>query len=341
MSEPIPLRRPSAADCSVLKASSPDDLLAVVPYQVGFHPTDSLVVVAVSAERGRLGFSMRLDLPDARQAPSVADHAVAALRRNDTDSAVVMAYSDSAALADPVVEEMLDRLDEEDIVVLEALRADGARWFSYLCDGPCCPAHGTEYDVSCHPLTAAAVVQGGVALPDRAALEASVAPVQGITAVSMAQATARAEDALLAEESNDEPDALADLLQQRMRALVCAFLDNPRRLRDDEIADAAVWARSIRVRDVAWMMMTRADAEQHLALWRQVLGRVVPPYEPAPACLTAFAAWLHGNGALAGCALDRALAADPGYSMAHLISEALHMALPPSTWEEMRREMTG
>jgi hypothetical protein len=56
------------------------------------------------------------------------------------------------------------------------------------------------------------------------------------------------------------------------------------------------------------------------------------PAGPGPATsrpLLAFAAWQCGNGALANIALDRALADDPGYSMARLLRGVLDAAVPP------------
>ena len=41
-------------------------------------------------------------------------------------------------------------------------------------------------------------------------------------------------------------------------------------------------------------------------------------------------AWQSGNGALANLALDRALADDPGYSMALLLRQAIDSGAPPS-----------
>ena len=52
-----------------------------------------------------------------------------------------------------------------------------------------------------------------------------------------------------------------------------------------------------------------------------------------PASLLAFAAWLAGHGALAWCALDRAILVDPDYAMARLVGTALEQALAPNVWE--------
>ena len=49
--------------------------------------------------------------------------------------------------------------------------------------------------------------------------------------------------------------------------------------------------------------------------------------------LLAFAAWHHGDGALAWCAIDRCLDVDPDYSMAHCVAQILTGAVPPSVWE--------
>src|SRR6202035_5131535 len=53
-------------------------------------------------------------------------------------------------------------------------------------------------------------------------------------------------------------------------------------------------------------------------------------YVPAPAALLAFAAWQAGNGAMANVAAQRALAADPEYSMALLLLDAIGAGIPPS-----------
>ena len=92
----------------------------------------------------------------------------------------------------------------------------------------------------------------------------------------------------------------------------------------------AVLLADLRVRDDAWARMDPAHRDQHRRLWTDVLRGAALDYVPAPASLLAFTAWQSGNGALASMAIDRALGADPGYSMAHLLAGAVEAALPPS-----------
>jgi hypothetical protein len=98
---------------------------------------------------------------------------------------------------------------------------------------------------------------------------------------------------------------------------------------DDEVAWLGVLMVSLRVRDEAWVRMDEANLGAHIRLWRDVLRRVAEPYAAGPASLLAFAAWRAGEGALANIALDRALSADPGYSMARLLHELFISGLPP------------
>ena len=86
----------------------------------------------------------------------------------------------------------------------------------------------------------------------------------------------------------------------------------------------------MRVRDDAWARMVPGHIQAHLRLWTDLVRRAPARYAPAPASLLAFTAWQAGNGALANVAAQRALAADPEYSMAMLILEAIGAGMPPS-----------
>ena len=99
---------------------------------------------------------------------------------------------------------------------------------------------------------------------------------------------------------------------------------------DDQVAWLALALTSLRVRDDAWARMDVDFRDAHTRLWTDVIRRAEPTYLPAPACLLAFTAWQSGNGALANVALDRALAVDPGYSMALLLRDTIDAGAPPS-----------
>jgi hypothetical protein len=101
-------------------------------------------------------------------------------------------------------------------------------------------------------------------------------------------------------------------------------------LTDDEVAWLGVTLTDLRVRDDAWARMDPQFHEAHQRLWIDIVRRLPPDFVAPPAALLAFTAWQAGDGALASVAIERALDADPHYSMALLVADALHAGLPPS-----------
>jgi hypothetical protein len=319
-----------------LVARGAEDVLSVVPYLLGFHPSESLVVLSLDGARRRVGFRLRVDLPEQpAQAQALGRQLLPLLQRNGATTVLLMAYAADDRVAGPVMAAALEQLRTAGINVGDAWRADGSRWWSYLCsDRRCCPLEGTPYDATGAVCAAEAVLRGLVALPDRATLQQSVAAVSGRRLVEMRRATRRAEAEILpglavGPGGGGQPVRRA---QERVVAAVSGFVSRPRELSDAEVARLSVWLRHVHVRDAAWCMLDPARPDPHVDLWRQVTRRAVPGHTAAPASLLAFAAWVAGNGALAQCGLERALADDPGYSMAALIGETLACGLPPSAW---------
>ncbi|MBX6358354.1 MAG: DUF4192 domain-containing protein, partial [Micromonosporaceae bacterium] len=337
-----------------LTVRSTVDLLALVPCLLGFHPADSLVVVAM--RRGQVIFAARGDLPAAR-APRAASGALAGqlaavVRRQGCEAAVVIGYgpADRVAAAAPVG---CDALSRQGVQVLDALRVTAGRYFSLLCADPrCCPPDGTAFDASASPLAAEAVFAGQVVLPDRDALVRQLAPVGGPARESMHLAAGRAEDRLArllagaAGATSGKPDAgrpapggpetpagrgAAAVLRAGRAAVRQALArgEAGQRLTDDEVAWLALLLCHPVVRDFAWQRTGPDDWQ--IALWTDVLRRVEPDLAAAPGSLLAFAAWRSGFGSLAGIALERALDADPAYPMALVLDDMLRRGLPPST----------
>ncbi|MFE9956375.1 DUF4192 domain-containing protein [Micromonospora sp. NPDC005299] len=362
-----------------LAVRSPADLVAAVPYLLGFHPADSVVVVAMRGRR--VVFAARSDLPEPGSDPRrAARHLAEVVARQRTDAATVLGYGPAARVTG-AVDAVGEALDQAGLLVLDALRVTDGRWWSYLCAEPaCCPPEGTPYDAAASQVSAAAVFAGQVALPDRAALAAQVAPIDGPVRVAMRRATVRARHRLmelagkatgptgkaarpagdaglageaarlagdagrtgvaagLAEEAagrageavgNAPVDGRA-VRSAGVAAVRTAFRRHRRgeRLGDDEVAWLTVLLTHLPVRDHAWSRTDGRDAD--ISLWTDVLCRAEPELIAAPGCLLAFAAWRAGHGALAAVALERVLAAHPGYSLAVLLDDALRRGLAPS-----------
>ncbi|MER6587335.1 MULTISPECIES: DUF4192 domain-containing protein [Micromonospora] len=338
-----------------LSVRSPADMVTAVPYLLGFHPADSVVVVAVRGRR--VVFAARGDLPAPGADPGpAARHLAHVVARQDADAATVVGYGPAARVTG-AVDAIGDALTAAGLVVLDALRVTDGRWWSYLCAEPsCCPPEGTPYDPAASQVSAAAVFAGQVALPDRAALAAQVSPLDGPVRLAMRRATGRARLRLAAltggtpaqsgrgpEAGSSVPgdgDVRADgggpedspraVRSAGTAAVRAAFRRQRRgeRLDDDEVAWLTVLLTHIPVRDHAWSRTDGRDAD--ISLWTDVTRRAEPDLIAAPGCLLAFSAWRSGHGALAAVALERVLSAHPGYSLALLLDEALRRGVAPS-----------
>ena len=83
-----------------IRVSSPADVLAIVPHLLGFHPTDSFVVIGVRGDGDRVELGFRYDLPaatpDAGAAEAIAGHAVEGRRaaRNLGSGTLSLRHSD-------------------------------------------------------------------------------------------------------------------------------------------------------------------------------------------------------------------------------------------------------
>jgi hypothetical protein len=167
---------------------------------------------------------------------------------------------------------------------------------------------------------------------------ARVAPLGGITAESMRQATRRAErhvTQLLAKaRKSGRLGAVRHLIASEglatVGAMITTYRAGGRYGADYQLARMTVALRDLRVRDDAWARMEPGHRDAHRRLWLDVARRAQPGYVAAPAALLAFVAWQCGDGALANVALDRALADDPRYSMALLLRQVITAGAPPS-----------
>ena len=315
-----------------VRIDSPAGLIAVVPHLLGFTPQDSLVVIGVSPQRGRLQLAFRYDLPDAPDlagAADIAGHAVGVLGRHRVTIAVVIGYG-PGPLVTPLADAVREALSHTSVLLHDVLRVQDGRYWSYICPDPsCCPADGVPLDTTNDPAAQAMTAAGAEALPDRQALAATLAPVTGSDAATMARATRRA---LRAAVRLAETEGLRAVDREGLPAVQGAIsaYQNGKTISHSRHARLSVALTRLPVRDDAWARMDPAFRDAHLRLWTDLVRHAQPGFVAAPASLLAFTAWQSGEGALANIALDRALADTPGYSMAELIRQALSAGLPPS-----------
>ncbi|QVQ51903.1 DUF4192 domain-containing protein [Spiractinospora alimapuensis] len=342
--------RPRAGATSTLRLTNPTDLIASIPYLLGFHPHDSLVAVGLNGKEvvftGRGALATRDHGPGA-----VATDLLTAFRNSGCTGAILVGFG-TADRVTPCVDAARELFTIRSIQVREALRVTDGRYWSYVCDNPrCCPPEGTPFDGATSSVPATLTVAGLVAQPDRSVLAASMAPVEGPPRVAMARATSAVEnrldqrwphrrrgdvagETLVGDLARAEPAFTAEGVEL-VRRVVAEAEKGAEPPGVDVMAELCVALCSVRVRDEAWARVVSHSLEEQLALWLRVMRHAEPSYRAAPGSLAAFTAWRLGRGSLANLALDRVAEVAPEYSMARMLRGLLERGIPPSEWKDL------
>ncbi len=171
---------PSTND-PIRQVRGPADLLTAVPYLLGFHPHESLVIIGLNDKR--VIVTARLDLTDLPDALDVTDSRVladtmAAIERGEATAIVGAVFTDDATPNDAVARQLADQARTAGLDLLDTLRVTHGRWRSLSCpDTSCCPPEGTPMPATPSVLDAAATYAGLTALPSRDALAAIFTPL--------------------------------------------------------------------------------------------------------------------------------------------------------------------
>lgn len=335
-----------------LKLTSPGDLIAVVPYILGFHPSHSIVVLCL--HDAHLGLIQRLDLPTNGAEGRVVNALLPPLVREHPDAVLLIGYESTVGESLPVLQALQQALRSAGVTIKDRLIVHDDRWRSLDCDNPgCCPMGGSPVPEPADlPAIAAEYVgQEVVPLPDRQTLVRQLEP--GLVAEELIR--------LLGEQATGTQDPI------EVFAAWSTILDAGDEARSLTTSDAAAAARSLRdiqVRDglVAWLtpgtldpsMVTQDVRDQLSQLHRdwddndgdstaviaqnRIQARLIrlcamlPDQHAAPAltvlgCFT----WWRGDGALTRVALDRALRCDPNYRLALLLQHMVDLAIRTRT----------
>ena len=316
--------------------TSPHDLLAAIPFLIGYHPQDSLVLVALKDEA--VGMAMRVDMPVGVSAEGY-DLLASHFLRDGADGAFIVAYVGAGAV-DPenVLINTSAALVRAGIDIKESLIVRNNRFRSMICsDLTCCPPEGSAIPDLGSSRIAAEHVIAGHPMP----FENVNGLVQSIAAVASSFESVWADEVQAFWVSSDSEE-----IQELQRDGATAIIDlvgeyrEGRGAEDRELAARVIGRLSdIQVRDFALGSHTDESADYYWAMWRDLL-RIAPRGFVAPiACLFAAMAYERGEGALAHKGLDRGLGDDDQYSLAHLLRRVFTAGWPPQSFSAMRTEL--
>ncbi|GAA3357895.1 DUF4192 domain-containing protein [Saccharopolyspora gregorii] len=281
---------------SGLVLSGTDAIVSEIPNLLGFVPAESLVLIGFTdlGTRSAFEFTLRIDLPAPEHRSPAARYLLDFAAARQIDAAIAVVVGGDRSEQRELITEIGTEFDANQIALHALWTAalhTGESWYCYQD----CGCDGVVYDTSGSQLAAMVAVQGFRRWGSREEMVASIAPVPDEDRQEVADGL-RAWRTLPESAFGSLRDAAAPVLTavEQLRGGEALSTDQ---------AVAALGALSYPlVRD---MMLARREpgAEQ---LWTLLL-RYAPDAEiEAPAVLLATAAYLNGDGAMAGIALDRA-----------------------------------
>jgi hypothetical protein len=315
--------------------TSPHDLLAAVPFMVGYHPKDSLVVMAL--KESKVAMAMRVDFPESENMASVSATIAGHLTRESADEAIIVGYLPSDDLDTDPMAVVRSIITLQGIAVKECIVVSGGRFRSNLCaDAQCCPPEGNPVPEILDSRVTAEQVAAGNPLPylDLDEMKRSIAalPVD--------------KELVRIIKSIPEIDYSSEDVTQLQRAGANAInemsiiFSKAQRIEDKNlIALVLVRLLDLQVRDYAMGMTTTETSDQLWDMWRWLMRTAPVGYVAPVAVIFATMSYERGDGALAQRALDRAMVDSPGYQMAKLLRRTFAAGWPPSAFTQMRADL--
>jgi hypothetical protein len=343
----------------------PGELIAALPFLIGFHPRDSLLIVAFGGRSGRrVGLTQRVDLPGPEHADAVCRALAGNIATGSPAAAAVLVVGGARAGERPVAVGPGSDLPGADAppraelaavataavesagvpVRMRAWAASTAAGAAWACYDEC-RCRGALPDPAATPMAATAVAAGVLVHADRGELERLVAPVAAEVLRRRERLLTRAVDVELGSgRGSDGADpaagpaatdpatgtavvdtALADTAAGRLH------------LDDGRVLALALALADPLVRDAALVRSADTGGESAEQLWAALTRETPDPEAAEPAALLAACALLRGDGALAGIALDRAERAWPGHRLTGLLRAAWQAGMRPEQVRECLR----
>ncbi len=336
---------------TTIRISDPIDLVKVVPYQLGYHPDHSLVLIGL--RRKQIGIVQRLDLPTLPHDCGAAATLMAGhLQADGCTAGVIVVYEDLEGEGAAAGEALARRLRADRIDVVEHVVVRNEQvFFPAMGEQASRPVAGVALPPDDQvPAIADFVAVGRRPAPSRTALDERIAPEEGPLRERVRVAAVRL--ASVRPVRTNRAKAMSDwgsFLDVRDQAWFSGPLPSA--------AAAARMGHSLRdlaLRDVLTACLCPGTLELEVfepelqALARAHLSPSVlvepdrlverltwlarhTPQGHAPGVLTVLASltWYLGDGAFTRVVLDRVLALDPAYRLALLLERMLDLAIRP------------
>lgn len=308
----------------------PSNVIASIPALLGFHPTDSLVVLGMCGPRAtELALVLRSDLPPPSRARELTHTLLAPLVQQDVVGITLVVVAGGDADDDLPHRELLAKCEEvfadNGIPVIHQLwtpdTSGGQRWHCY--DESDC--RGVAGDPATTELASVLERSGATVHDSREDIVATLALAPSDVLIRRSECLDRTSAGTEPTGGSDPPGARLDAV----RAAIEAAVDSEPTLADDDVTTLVDALCDHRVRDVCLDFGALPGVAAAERLWTALARATPPPERAEPACLLAFSAYARGDGVLAGIAVDQALTANPGHALSTLLRDALSIGLPP------------
>lgn len=316
--------------------TSAHDLITAIPFLIGFHPTESIVLISIKDEA--IGLAMRIDLPQHLSSDEI-DLLAHHFLRDGAETALLVAYMpDNREDGDLLLISLGAGLIRNGVEIQESLVVHNGRYRSIICRDPsCCASDGRLLpDIESTEIAAEHVV-AGIPMP-----YANINELKETLAADHSSFDLDWSDQVNRFFIAEDSEELQELRRDGVETMDLLFDDfRVGRGASERTLVARMIGRmsDVQVRDYALGVHSEDTFDSYFTMWRELL-RLAPRGFVAPiACIVAAMSYESGDGALAQKALDRALEDDERYPLAGLLRRVFNAGWPPESFSQMRREL--
>lgn len=334
-----------------LPVRSVEEVIAAVPFLVGHHPQDSLILVLTDSD-GRLLLTVRADLPvvpleDVDEAVRLVEDGFAErVREAHATDAVVLTWREQVntdrdrVLIDGVV----SVLTRGDVSVVDAVATNGSRATSYL------PNHRaidgkTHYIVTAPIRDVVAEVAAEVGIEVAASRDELSREWTARSIMPQIQEAAEFGFDHVADHrfDNKVPNIMMAARKAQLQEVewITGALSGPTMNAAALTQAARLFGKATAAKDIRDAMLVELDTLEPTDLRAYArntasLARAMPESVAATAATLAGAAsWFSGDGARAAIALEYALSINPDASLADSFATAVSAGMPPDRFREV------